>query len=339
MDVTDSRSNLAGTQAIADVPATTEAPTVDWNGTYRLAPDIRVLTRGAGTVQVGLEPPRSVLVHDAPPGAVEVLRALDGHASLAATVRSGGGPQESWLPMLNGLVRLGLVVPGTPTVTPPPHLVSVRAALVHRHGSDLADRLLPRRSDAMVVVAGAGEVGAMTAELLAASGVGEVHLRPPRRGRRGSRSLVRSDDPAPQLPPAIVVLTDENARNRVMTAGLTVDLIPHLAVSAGVARAVVGPLVLPGRSACLTCLDRIRKDLDPDWSAVTDTTRTDDPRPSPLLVAAAAMLAAEQALDHLDGVERPRAVDATLEWSAGTQAARRRSWYQHPDCGCQEITH
>jgi hypothetical protein len=165
-----------------------------------------------------------------------------------------------------------------------------------------------------------------------------VHLRPPRPGRRIGRNQVRIRDPAPQLAPAIVVLTDENARNQVMTAGLIFDLIPHLAVKSEVGRAVIGPLVLPGRSACLACLDRIRRDLDPHWPAIADVDRADEPRPSPLMAAAAAMLAAEQALDHLDGVERPRSVDATLEWTAGAQSARRRSWYQHPDCGCQEIT-
>lgn len=312
--------------------------TADLNGSYCLAADIRVLARGTSTVQVGLEPPRSVLVNDAPAGAVDLLRALDGNAPLAEAIAARGGRPEAWLPLVSDLIRLGFVVPALHAAAPPVHLVSVRAALVHRHGPDLADRLLPRRGDAMVVVAGAGEVGAMTAELLAASGVGQVHLHPPRQTRRSGRSLVRADGPAPQLPPAIVVLTDENAHNRIMTAGLTFDLIPHLAVATGVGRAVIGPLVLPGRSACLTCLDRIRQELDPGWTAVADGARPDDPRPSPLLAAAAATLAAEQALDHLDGIERPRAVDATLEWSAGTQAARRRSWYQHPECGCREIT-
>jgi bacteriocin biosynthesis cyclodehydratase domain-containing protein len=35
--------------------------------------------------------------------------------------------------------------------------------------------------------------------------------------------------------------------------------VPHLAVSASEAIGVVGPLVLPGQSACLRCLDLTRR--------------------------------------------------------------------------------
>jgi bacteriocin biosynthesis cyclodehydratase domain-containing protein len=152
------------------------------------------------------------------------------------------------------------------------------------------------------------------------------------------RRFVRTDEPAPQLPPAVVVLADENARNRIMAASLALDLIPYLPVATGVARAVVGPLVLPGRTACLACLDRIRQDADPGWQAVADALRTGCPGPSPVLAASAAALAAEQVLDHLDAIDRPTSVDATLEWQTGGQRARRRSWFQHPECGCRQLT-
>src|ERR1022692_4568614 len=46
------------------------------------------------------------------------------------------------------------------------------------------------------------------------------------------------------------------------------ERIPHLAVSASEAIGVVGPLVLPGRSACLRCLDLARTDRDPAWPLI-----------------------------------------------------------------------
>jgi hypothetical protein len=321
-----------------DGPAVRTAATADWDRPYALAADVRVIRRDSATVQVGLEPPRSVLVRHAPPEAVEVLRDLDGRVPLGSIVSAHRAARDLWLPLISGLIGVGLVVDAGESVVPPPHLLDVRAALAHRHGQHRADRMLRRRADAMVVVAGSAQVGTAVAEVLGASGVGEVHLKagPGARGRRSR--YVREGDPAPQVLPALVVLADENAGNRAMAAGLTLDLIPHLPVSVGVSRTVVGPLVLPGRSACLVCLDRIRSDLDPGHPSIAESGPALTARSAPVLVAMAVALAAEQALDHIDGHDRPSTVDATLEWASGAHSARRRSWFQHPDCGCLAIT-
>jgi hypothetical protein len=322
-----------------ETPASPPVPPIDWKQAYVLAPGVRVVLRGPTTVQVGLEPPRSVLVHDAPPGADDVLRRLDGRIPLEAAIRGRQSPLILWDAMLRGLVEAGLVIRTTEPVRHPPHLLAVRVALVHRHGSAMADVILTRRTDSLVVVDGAGEVAPMIAELLVASGVGQVHLRAGRRpGSRvpTSRALVRTQDPAPQLAPSVVVLADDAAHNRITAAHLLFELIPHLPVLTGASRAVAGPLVLPGRSACLACLDRRRQEADPGWPTIADALRTDGPGPPPLLAAAASVLAAEQVLDHIDGVDRPRTVDATLEWRTGSPTARRRSWTPHPDCPCQE---
>lgn len=307
----------------------------DWYRPYALAAGTHVVSRDSTTVQVGLEPPRSVLIRDAPSGAADVLRRLDGRTPLGGIVGNRAVDPGPWLAMISGLIGVGLVLPAREGAVLPLHLLQVRTALAHRHGPDLGDRVLRRRQDAMVIVAGSGEVGSATAELLGASGVGEVHLKAERQAPQIRRPFVRPGDPAPQLPPALVILADEHARDQVMAAGLTIDLVPHLAVSTGIARAVIGPLVLPGRSACLNCLDLIRSDIDPGWAP----PESDHPTgPFPLLTTTAAALATEQALEHLDGVERPASVEATLEWRSGTHAARRRSWYRHPACGCRDIS-
>jgi hypothetical protein len=312
------------------------APAVDWDRAYMLAAGVRVVRRDPATVQVGLEPPRSVLVRDAPPETVELLRDLDGTAPLGSVVGAHRAARDPWVALLSGLIAFGLVVAGE-TFPPEPHLREVRAALAHRHGQDRADRMLRRRADATVVVAGSAQVGPAIADLLGASGVGAVHLKarpggPAPRGRN-----VRHGDPAPQVPPSLVILADENARNPAMAGGLTVDLVPHLPVLVGVSRVVVGPLVLPGRSACLVCLERIRSDIDPGRPSIADLGPAGPERSAPSLTAMAVALAAEQALDHLDGHDRPSAVDGTLEWVSGSYRARRRSWFQHPDCGCLAI--
>src|SRR6202042_974828 len=44
--------------------------------------------------------------------------------------------------------------------------------------------------------------------------------------------------------------------------------VPHLAVCAREAIGMVGPLVRPGVSACLRCLDLARADRDPGWPLI-----------------------------------------------------------------------
>ena len=98
------------------------------------------------------------------------------------------------------------------------------------------------------------------------------------------------------------------------TPGLCADLdvllrdrVPHLALRTGEAIGVVGPLVRPGRSACLSCVDlRKNRKLDPEQPGRRN------PRPGPLpgqlqpqacdtvLAAMTATLAAAQALAFLD---------------------------------------
>ena len=69
------------------------------------------------------------------------------------------------------------------------------------------------------------------------------------------------------LPPpaSLVVLTGRPPAE--LAAALMRERMPHLAASAAEAIGVVGPLVRPGQTACLGCLDRTRADADPAWPA------------------------------------------------------------------------
>ena len=102
------------------------------------------------------------------------------------------------------------------------------------------------------------------------------------------------------------------------------------------ARAVVGPLVLPGRSSCLSCAHRHRTDADPVGRRWPGSSRRTIPRAPVFLATAAACLAVGQVLDHIDGVVMPSTVNGTLEWRSGDHVPRRRSWIDHPECGCRD---
>ena len=95
------------------------------------------------------------------------------------------------------------------------------------------------------------------------------------------------------------------------------EQIPHLAVSAGEAIGMVGPLVLPGSTACLRCLDLARADRDPAWPLILAQLAGREPDPpacdAPLAAAVAAQ-AAFQALAFIDRASPAAAVtNGTLE--------------------------
>ncbi len=69
----------------------------------------------------------------------------------------------------------------------------------------------------------------------------------------------------PAQPAAVaVVLVPGAAAARLLARHLRDD-VPHLPVSFEQGRVTVGPLVIPGVSACLACRDAHSTDLDPSW--------------------------------------------------------------------------
>ena len=77
---------------------------------------------------------------------------------------------------------------------------------------------------------------------------------------------------------------------------------------------VVGPLVYPGRTACLGCLDRTRGDLDPRWPAVAAQLAGRAGAADPAAVTATVGLAVAQAVAAVEGeAGPPPRSSATLE--------------------------
>jgi hypothetical protein len=147
----------------------------------------------------------------------------------------------------------------------------------------------------------------------------EVDTRPPRAG----------------VTPHFVVLA--RAESPPVVAALTPDTrrVPHLVLAVRGDVAVVGPLVVPGRTACLHCLYLHRCDRDSHWPVLSAqlTTGPEEGHCSAAVAAIAAGVAALQVLGHLDGGE-PEALSATLELGSPGRLVRRRSWQAHPRCGC-----
>jgi bacteriocin biosynthesis cyclodehydratase domain-containing protein len=119
------------------------------------------------------------------------------------------------------------------------------------------------------------------------------------------------------------------------------DGLPHLVVRLVDGEVVLGPLVVPGRTACLRCVDEHRADEDPDHLAVLHryTTACRSPRPDgvpdpadPLLATLATCWAAHDLRSHLTG-DRPATWSATLTLG-GPDGLTAAAWPRHPACWC-----
>ena len=132
------------------------------------------------------------------------------------------------------------------------------ASLAHGDG-DGGARVLARRRAAYVSVHGGGRLGSGVAGLLTASGIGQVTSS-------GDSGPEAGGEPLAGARPDLVVLIGTHVPE--LAASLMRGQIPHLAAAAGEAIGVVGPLVVPGTSACLRCLDLARTDRDPAWPLI-----------------------------------------------------------------------
>jgi hypothetical protein len=238
-------------------------------------------------------------------------------------------------------------------------------SLSGQYGDD-ATTILTARRRSSVSVHGTSRIAATVASTLAAAGVGQVYLvdrgdvtaadscpgglSPSDEGRRfgvaGPDAIRRAAPDAQSGPPTgrrpadLVILTDPSPNEPSIRSGLHLDGITHLAVSVNGSHAVVGPLVVPGRSSCLRCADLTRTDRDPAWPALAMQLgrRANPGRASAAaLCLAAAGVAVMHGLAYLDG--EPSAVSGgTLEWRLPDWRLRRRSWPPHASCDCGAAT-
>ncbi|HEY9524598.1 MAG TPA: thiamine biosynthesis protein ThiF, partial [Thermopolyspora sp.] len=136
-------------------------------------------------------------------------------------------------------------------------------------------------------------------------------------------------------PPDLVVLAPVTPLDGVLAGELAERGVPHLLTAAFEGRGSVGPLVLPGRTCCLRCLDLTRRDRDPAWPAISRQLGgfpVGEVACGTILSAVIAAHAAGHALAFVDGHETALAngtLDVSPDWHW-----RRRSWKPHPQCSC-----
>jgi bacteriocin biosynthesis cyclodehydratase domain-containing protein len=244
-------------------------------------------------------------------------------------------------------------------------------SLAHPTAGDGWDLLAARRRRT-VRICGSGRTGALLAATLACAGIGRVVVEdttptsptdlipggaiPADLGLTRSQAAQHAVDRAlghemandqkesrmsSELPLAadLVVLLDRSAADAMHADRLLAADIAHLSVVIRETSILVGPLVRPGASPCLRCLDLHRAERDPRWplllaQLLSDRQRRRAPAEETVLAQSAAALTAMQVLGHLDRLTIPVTVGATLEVELPDGLISRRPWPVHPSCGC-----
>jgi bacteriocin biosynthesis cyclodehydratase domain-containing protein len=199
-------------------------------------------------------------------------------------------------------------------------MLSGTPPLTRRQGEQLlgalAPCLLPEEPPAATRPSGAVVLGDTPLALALARLLDDAGLR--RRDRR-------------RRPALVVLVSDRVLRPADHRPWLQRD-IPHLPIVTSDSAVAVGPLVLPGTSACLHCALLHRRDADAAWPAIAAQLATlPAPAPHPLRSAAAVVHAARLVRAALDGEAEP-GVEWRLEGDGS--AVRRRPLAPHPECRC-----
>ncbi|MGW6271068.1 ThiF family adenylyltransferase [Streptomyces sp. NPDC055060] len=233
-------------------------------------------------------------------------------------------------------------------------------SVVTREPGDGMRRLAARRAG-RVQVRGAGRVGAVVASVLSGAGVGQVDVmeggvvepwdvapgglpaeavgdrrdtaarravrqwapdRPPRRARGEGETGLSLVILAPR-DGLDVHAPDPRAAEALVTSGT-----PHLYAGVIEGTGVVGPLVLPGTTACANCLALGRAERDPTWPRMLAQWRSGRARPvhacDLALSTTVAGLAAAHALAFLDGAAP---ASAGVRWEASVPGF---DWHARP---------
>jgi hypothetical protein len=247
-------------------------------------------------LQVGLDSPALVLtgVPTALPLAIELLARPQGTDDLARLLPDLDPAWIDWL--VDRLTAAGMMIPS-------------QAVLV-----------------ATLAVVGTGALADAVAESVRRTGLHVVRAEP---------AALTGDGPAAAGGvPELVILAGESAEpDRTLTDALFRSGRPHLVVRLEPDRAVVGPLVIPGRSPCVRCLDLNRCRLDEAWPHLLAQLCREAVAPEPTLLAWAASTATVQVRAVLAG-GAPETAGSTLELGLADFRLHSRSWPAHPRCGC-----
>ena len=285
-----------------------------------LRPGTHVLLRGPGELQVGLDPGSALVLPDSP----TVRRTVRG---LAAPAELDPGVDPSTVDLL---ARHGQIVDERdllPLLSDDDLAPQTAAALARATGPTVSTaRAARRRWRTETHTFGHRAADALRDHFLTLTRSAGIHESPTRR----------------VATPDLGLLLGVGEPDRELLDGWTRAGTPYLLVRLTEGRALLGPFVVPGSTACLRCLDAHCTDADPAWpllvkqyAAASSHDRADGaPEPvDPLLASLALAWAARDVASYVDGM-RPSTWSATIAVHPQLSRIETRSWLRHPACCC-----
>lgn len=307
----------------------------------RLRPDVPLLWRDERVLQVGTGADGLVLV-DVERALVAWAASLDGllPAGVALdTAAAAGLPRAGAAALLRALTAAGAV--DDAAVTPAALRLADPTTRV-RLAPDLA-AAFDRRAAATVRLLGTGRTADAVRTALLAAGLGRVETAAIGGGAEAATApRPDADGEAGVAPPAALTVVAADDHPEVLEDPVSRESGAYLPVAVHGRRAVVGPLVVPGVTACLACEHLHRRDRDPAWPRLAVQLAHRRPRVAPVdgaLATLAGSLAALQVLAVVeaggpDGVDLPT-LGAALEVSLPGGRWRLLARHPHPWCGCR----
>ena len=164
--------------------------------------------------------------------------------------------------------------------------------------------------------------------------VGVVAAEPARSAAAGALAAAGLQIAEPRTTPVVVLhlTTGAEPRREELDKWMRQDR-PHLPLTMLAGHTRLGPLVVPGLTACLRCVDEHLTDQDPRHPLVLaqhhDPDPADAPAPEDLQLALA--WATRDLITWVEG-GRPTTWSSTLD--LGPEGPVARTWSRHPRCGC-----
>lgn len=290
---------------------------------FTFLPGLRRTVIDAGTVQIGTDPERALVLEFPDPRILTLLDQLDGwhdEDSYRETARRLGVTATDAQELLSLLRHSRLLIDPAAMITSAadPGLrrehADEAAALALRRGASPAETM-GIRARQRVVVHGTDPMAGRIADVLCRSGIGRVrHSGNARPGEAGFAVLVNS----PQPP----VLTARAHARRGM---------PYLVVAVSDGAVNVGPLVVPGHTPCIACVELHHRDAVPMWRDFGADTAPIEATLRELAISVASC----QVMQFLDG-NTSAAHGATIQLRSPFHM-RRRVWREHASCGCVAV--
>lgn len=294
---------------------------------------VPVLVRLDGELQVGCTPGTARLIRGASATLITALRRLDGSRTVADAVRGTGIETAELDRIVEGLRESGLLEEPAPTGHRP-GATTVRLLGAGPTGRRFAEKLVPTGAAALCLVDPEPPAEGFYEHPEA---TGAESLRTALRlTTRVPHGMLRIGEHWSQPGPAAaltVVALDRLECDRAITDTLLRTDQPHLFLRPGERGVVVGPLVLPGLTACTRCMDLYRCS-DRQWPRVLNQLCRTRVQPPPALLDWGAVTALQQVLAFLAG-HVPESLGSTIELEPDTWLPRVRRWPNHPGCGCQ----